>query len=117
VPNSTIMVVENAERFGLAQLHQIRGRVGRSDKQSWCFLFYANNITNLALLRLQFLSQNYDGLQIAEFDLQNRGPGEIYGLKQSGLPNLKIAKLTNLKLIRQSKVVAEKLYGLGIREI
>ncbi len=117
VPNSTIMIIENAERFGLAQLHQIRGRVGRSDKQSWCFLFYDKDINSLALLRLQFLSQNDDGLKIAEFDLQNRGPGEIYGLKQSGLPNLKIAKLTNLDLIKESKKVAEELYKRGVREI
>jgi len=117
VPNATVMVIESAERFGLAQLHQIRGRVGRSDKQSWCFLFYSDNISRSAIERLKYLASSNDGLEIAEYDLKLRGPGEIYGTKQSGIPFLKIAKLDNLELIKKSKQIAEKLYNQGIRKI
>jgi len=117
VPNATVIIIENAERFGLAQLHQIRGRVGRGNKQSWCFLFYAKDASNLALERLDFLSKNDNGLKIAEFDLQNRGPGEIYGFKQSGIPNLKIARLNNLEIIKESREISLKLYSKGYRSI
>ena len=117
VSNASIMVIENSERFGLAQLHQIRGRVGRSNKQSWCFLFYDKEISESARERIEFLCINHDGLKIAEYDLQVRGPGEVYGYRQSGIPELKIAKLNNLDIIRQSKDNAEKLYKLGVKEI
>ncbi|CAG1022875.1 ATP-dependent DNA helicase RecG [Patescibacteria group bacterium] len=117
VPNSNIMIIENAERFGLAQLHQIRGRVGRGNKQSWCFLFYDNNISESSLNRLEFLAKNANGMEIAEYDLVNRGPGEIYGTAQSGLPDLKIAKISNLELIKQSKELAIKLRSKGINQI
>jgi len=117
VANATVMVIESAERFGLAQLHQIRGRVGRSAKQSWCFLFYSKEISKIGLDRLKFLSEHFDGLKIAEYDLQMRGPGEIYGTKQSGIPFLKIAKLNNIEQIKQSKEIAKKAYEIGIRRI
>ena len=117
VANATIMVIESSERFGLAQLHQLRGRVGRSDKQSWCFLFYSDEISQNAVERLNYLALNHDGLKIAEYDLKLRGPGEIYGTKQSGIPKLKIAKLDNLELITKSKQIAETLYNSGIREV
>ncbi len=117
VTNATTMVIESSERFGLAQLHQIRGRVGRSNKQSWCFLFHSKDAGDMALKRLKFLSENTDGLKIAEFDLANRGPGEIYGTRQSGIPNLKIAQINNLEIIKKSRSIAEKLYKKGIREI
>lgn len=116
VPNASIMIIESSERFGLAQLHQIRGRVGRGEKQSWCFLFQSNN-SESSTTRLKFLANNYDGKEIAEFDLQTRGPGEVYGEKQTGIPNLKIAKLNNVDLIKQSRSIAEKLYNDGIRKI
>src|SRR5690606_1201544 len=69
VPNATVIVIENSERFGLAQLHQLRGRVGRGDKQSYCLLFYSKDITEKAQNRLKFITNNQDGLKIAEFDL------------------------------------------------
>jgi ATP-dependent DNA helicase RecG len=117
VPNATIMIIESPERFGLAQLHQIRGRVGRSDKQSYCFLFLSEQISSEAKSRLEFFAKTNDGFKIAEFDLQSRGPGEVYGTRQSGLPNLRIATFSDVNLIKKSKLVAEKLYSLGYREI
>src|SRR5690606_6536516 len=107
VPNATIMIIEDADRFGLAQLHQIRGRVGRGDKQSWCFLFASKNISENGLKRLEFLCKHDDGLEIAEFDLQNRGPGEIYGVQQAGIPHLKVADLSDMENIQKSRKIAE----------
>jgi len=117
VTNATVMVIENAERFGMAQLHQIRGRVGRSDKQSWCFLFHSDTISKDSNKRIEFFSKTKDGLQIAEFDLQNRGPGEIYGTKQAGIPDLKVADFSDISLIEKSKKIAKKLYKEGVRQI
>lgn len=93
VPNATIMVIEHAERFGLAQLHQLRGRVGRGDKQSYCFLVYAGNLTETARERLKILRQTEDGFLIAEKDLELRGSGEVLGTKQSGLAEFRLAHL------------------------
>lgn len=117
VPNTTIIVIENAERFGLAQLHQIRGRVGRSDKESWCFIFTESGIPQQTIDKLNFFASNSDGLKIAEYDLKSRGPGEIYGVRQSGIPDLKIARLDDIELINISKELAIKLYNQGIRKI
>jgi ATP-dependent DNA helicase RecG len=99
IPDATIMLIEDAERFGLAQLHQLRGRVGRSNKQSYCFLFTSNPDND----RLKFFSKNNDGLELAEFDLLKRGPGEIYGKNQSGNPDLKMASLLDKDLIKITK--------------
>ena len=93
VPNATIMVIEHAERFGLAQLHQLRGRVGRGDKQSYCFLVYAMNLTQTARERLKILRDTEDGFLIAEKDLELRGSGEVLGTKQSGLAEFRMADL------------------------
>ena len=106
VPSATIMIIEGAERFGLAQLHQLRGRVGRGDKQSYCFLFTENSDTNIAK-RLSFFSRTSNGLELAEYDMRNRGPGELFGQKQHGYRDLKIASYSDLKLIDQTKNAVE----------
>jgi ATP-dependent DNA helicase RecG len=92
VPNATVMVIENAERFGLAQLHQLRGRVGRGDNQSFCILFNESK-SEVSRERMQIMQSSNDGFLISEKDLEIRGPGEFFGTRQHGLPNLKIANL------------------------
>jgi ATP-dependent DNA helicase RecG len=108
VPNATVMVVEGAERFGLAQLHQFRGRVGRSSAASYCFLV-AGTETPESLERLDIVAHSASGLELAEADLQIRGPGEYYGLRQSGFPGLRIARLTDLELIQRVRKVASEI--------
>lgn len=102
IPNATIMVIEGAERYGLAQLHQLRGRVGRGQDQSYCLLFTSDH-ENPNSGRLKFFAINTSGLKIAEFDFKIRGPGQIYGIKQHGYLDLKIADLSDLKLVEQSR--------------
>lgn len=114
VTNASIMVIESSERFGLAQLHQIRGRVGRGETQSFCFM-YTNDESKKE--RLEFVAKTNDGMRIAEYDLAHRGPGEVYGTAQTGVPNLKIAQLDNADSIRKSRILAQKLYNSGVKEI
>ncbi len=108
VSNATIMVIEGAERFGLAQLHQLRGRVGRGEKESFCFLFLSVEDANNAR-RLKNLEDTYDGLKLAELDLRIRGSGEIFGTRQSGRFELKIASLTDLPLLEKTRAAALKI--------
>jgi ATP-dependent DNA helicase RecG len=91
VPEATLMVVENAESFGLAQLHQLRGRVGRSARRSWCALIVGEHATEEARARLATLEETSDGFEIAERDLRARGPGDLLGVRQSGVPALRVA--------------------------
>ena len=104
VPNASIMVVESADRFGLAQLHQFRGRVGRDDYQSHCFLFPTDDAT--ASERLRIMAEVDDGFSLAEHDMRLRGPGEFFGLKQSGLPDLTMAALADMELIKKARQAA-----------
>ena len=94
VPNATVMVIENAERYGLSALHQLRGRVGRGAAESWCFLV-SDNTAESVQKRLKFLCSTSDGFAVAQFDLETRGPGDFFGSRQHGLPALQIADLMN----------------------
>ena len=98
VPNATVMLIEGADRFGLSQLHQFRGRVGRGEHQSYCILM-SENTSGIAQERLSALQRTQDGFQLAEVDLEMRGPGDFFGTRQSGLPNLRMAQLSDRELL------------------
>ena len=108
IPNATVMVIEASERFGLAQLHQLRGRVGRGTKKSYCLLF-SNFRSGKAYRRLKAMEQSHSGFELAELDLKLRGPGEIFGTAQSGFPELKVASWANYELIKKTKELAEEI--------
>lgn len=108
IPNATIMVIEGAERFGLSQLHQFRGRVGRNDIQSYCFL-YTTKREQRSTRRLSAMQDHTDGFKLAEIDLDIRGPGEVYGLRQSGLPDLKMASILDGRTISLARQKAQEL--------
>jgi ATP-dependent DNA helicase RecG len=109
VPNATMMLIEGADRFGLAQLHQFRGRVGRSSHQSYCMLL-AEKSGSASDERLKVIEDTQDGFKLAEADLMLRGPGEFFGTKQSGLPDLHVAQLTDVKLLDQARQVAQTVF-------
>ncbi len=111
VPNATVMVIENAERFGLAQIHQLRGRVGRSDQQGYCYLLLGDN--QAPSRRLLAVKQSSDGFKLAEYDLELRGPGAIYGTMQHGQLDLRVAKLTDAKLIATARGRAQEFIDKG----
>ena len=108
VPNATVMMVEAADRFGLAQLHQFRGRVGRGEHKSYCLLL-AEDPSNLARERLSAIERIHDGFQLAEVDLSLRGPGDLFGTRQSGLPNLRMARLSDQGLLARAREEAARL--------
>ncbi len=113
VPNASIIVIEHAERFGLAQLHQLRGRVGRGQYQSYCFLV-SDSKSDLTNERLGIMCKSNDGFEIADKDLEIRGPGEVFGLRQHGLPEFKIADLIkNKNILEEAQVTAKQLVQSG----
>lgn len=109
VPNATVMLIEGADRFGLAQLHQFRGRVGRGAHQSYAMLL-ADKSGSTSDERLKVIESTQDGFKLAEADLLLRGPGEFFGTKQSGLPDLKVAQLTDVKLLEHARKVAQGVF-------
>jgi len=111
VPNATVMLIEGADRFGLAQLHQFRGRVGRGEAPSYCLLL-AESPTSEAEERLQAIERSQDGFVLAEKDLDMRGPGEFLGLRQSGLPDIKLARLSDVPLLTMARQEARSLFEI-----
>jgi ATP-dependent DNA helicase RecG len=109
VPNATVMLVEGANRFGLAQLHQFRGRVGRGQHASYCLLL-ADSTNAASDERLKAIEGTNDGFVLAEKDLELRGPGEFFGTRQSGLPDLRVARLADVKLLELAREQAQKLF-------
>jgi ATP-dependent DNA helicase RecG len=109
IPNATVMLIESADRFGLSQLHQFRGRVGRGSEQSYCMLL-AENPSEVARERLDIIESSQDGFKLAEADLRMRGPGEFFGTRQSGLPDLRMAKISDVALLELARNEAIKLF-------
>jgi ATP-dependent DNA helicase RecG len=110
VPNASVMIIENAERFGLSQLHQLRGRVGRGADQSYCLLMTGVKVSNEARKRLETMAETNDGFRIAEVDLQLRGPGDLQGTRQSGILDLKIADLIkDEKILKYARSLASEI--------
>ncbi|RDY28686.1 ATP-dependent DNA helicase RecG [Romboutsia weinsteinii] len=111
VPNATLMIIENAERFGLAQLHQLRGRVGRGSHKSYCILIYASK-SEVCRQRMSIMEETNDGFKISEKDLEIRGPGEFFGTRQHGLPELKIANIfKHMKILKIAQQEARYIMG------
>jgi len=110
VPNASVMLIESAERFGLSQMHQLRGRVGRGADQSYCILLTGNNVSDESYKRIQIMVSTTDGFKIAEQDLAMRGPGDMYGTKQSGLLKFKLADIVlDSAILEQTRHAALQL--------
>jgi ATP-dependent DNA helicase RecG len=110
VPNASLLVIEHAQRFGLAQLHQLRGRVGRGARQSYCILLYDDPLSDTARARLRTIFETSDGFEVARRDLQLRGPGEFLGSRQSGVPLLRFVDLQrDASLIEEASRVAQQM--------
>lgn len=111
VPNATLMIIENAERFGLAQLHQLRGRVGRGSYKSYCILIYASK-SDICKQRMSIMEESNDGFKISEKDLEIRGPGEFFGTRQHGIPELKVANIfKHMKILKLAQQEARYIIG------
>ena len=107
IPNASVMVIESAERFGLSQLHQLRGRIGRGADKSYCILMTGNKLSNEAKTRIQAMVRTQDGFELAEVDLKLRGPGDLMGTQQSGILQMRIANLSrDAQVILQARNVA-----------
>ncbi len=110
VPNASVMVIESAEKFGLSQLHQLRGRVGRGADQSYCILMTKDNLTDDAFQRISTMVRTHDGFEVAEVDMQLRGPGDLMGTQQSGILNFKLANLAkDQKMLHSARFIAEEI--------
>jgi ATP-dependent DNA helicase RecG len=110
IPNASVMIIESAEKFGLSQLHQLRGRVGRGAEQSYCILMASHKLTNDAKVRLSTMVETSDGFKIAEVDLKLRGPGNLMGTQQSGILNLRIADIIkDSSLLKMARYTAQDL--------
>jgi ATP-dependent DNA helicase RecG len=118
VPNATVMVIEHAERFGLAQLHQLRGRIGRGAAKSYCVLMTGGKVSEEGRRRLQAMVDTHDGFKIAELDLELRGPGEFFGTRQAGMPDFRVANiLRDARLLEAAKQEATAVLAGPNREI
>jgi ATP-dependent DNA helicase RecG len=118
VPNATVMVIEHAERFGLSQMHQLRGRIGRGAAKSYCVLMTGGKVSPEGQRRLDAMTRTQDGFAIAELDLELRGPGEFFGTKQSGAPAFRVANLVrDRKLLELARIEAQRIVSAEDQQI